>query len=75
MTKRSQFTTTRGVAEMLQVTPAAVEKWLYLAKKNRNPDLAPPSVKIGKLRRYRVDDVIEWVVKRDRSARRKGGSR
>jgi hypothetical protein len=70
-----QFMTRAEAAAMLRVTPAALAKWHERAVQARNPDLAPPSVKIGKLRRYRVDSLIEWVVKRDRAARRKGGSR
>lgn len=57
------FINTTEAARLLGVSPSTLEKWRF----HKTPD-SPPSVRIGRAVRYKVDDLRAWA-----NARAKGG--
>jgi excisionase family DNA binding protein len=53
------LTTTR-VAELLGVPTSTVARW-------RHTDYGPPSIRVGKHRRYRAADVYQWIAEQGRT--------
>lgn len=47
------FLSVEDLAARYQVSPATVHQWLYKGT-------APRSLKIGRYRRFRMDDVLVW---------------
>ncbi len=67
----TRFLTRREAAEMLGITTDCIAKWERLARKSGRSDDAPPSLKVGKLRRYPERALIGWIVARSKQAERR----
>jgi len=65
-----RFLTRRQAAEMLAIQPATLAAWQYRAGKSGRPTDAPPSVKLGKLRRYPEAELVRWIATRAKAASR-----
>jgi predicted DNA-binding transcriptional regulator AlpA len=64
-----RFLTRQEAAKLLSISPATLAAWQYRAAKRGRPDISPPSVKVGKLRRYSEADLLAWVARQARQAR------
>jgi hypothetical protein len=69
-----RFLTRLEAARLLSISPATLAAWEYLAKKKTRPDYAPPSIKVGKLRRYSETSLLAWVAKQAARSKRNGGT-
>jgi hypothetical protein len=77
-----RFLSRHDAAKLLSIAPATLAAWQYRARLTGRPDDAPPSTKIGKLRRYSERALLAWVAARASQAarqttprRRKGAAR
>jgi hypothetical protein len=66
-----RFLTRQEAAKLLSISPATLAAWQYHAAKSDRPDISPPSVKVGKLRRYSEAGLLEWVAGQAKQARTK----
>jgi hypothetical protein len=67
----TRFLTRREAAELLGVSTDCIAAWEYKARKSGRPEDAPPSLLVGKLRRYPEQALLGWVVTRSREAERR----
>jgi predicted DNA-binding transcriptional regulator AlpA len=65
-----RFLTRLEAARLLSCSPATLAAWQYRAQKAGRPTDAPPSVKIGKLRRYSEAELVRWIAMRAKAATR-----
>lgn len=73
-----RFLTRLEAARLLSISPATLAAWQYRAAKAGRPADAPPSVRLGKLRRYSEAALLAWVAARAKQAARcprRGGGR
>lgn len=73
-----RFLTRLEAARLLSCSPSTLAAWEYRAAKSGRPSDAPPSVKVGKLRRYSEAALLAWVATRAKQAARstrRGGAR
>jgi hypothetical protein len=70
-----RFLSRLDAARLLSISPATLAQWQYRAAKSGRPADAPPSVKVGKLRRYSEAALLAWVAARAKQAARTTGRR
>lgn len=73
-----RFLTRLEAARLLSCSPSTLAAWEYRAANSGRPSDAPPSVKVGKLRRYSEAALLAWVAARAKQAARstrRGGAR
>ncbi len=66
-----RFLTRQEAARLLSISPATLAAWQLRAAKSGQPDVSPPSVKVGKLRRYSEAGLLAWVARQAKQARAK----
>lgn len=73
-----RFLSRLEAARLLSCSPATLAAWQLRAAKSGRPSDAPPSVKVGRLRRYSEAALLAWVAARAKQAARstrRGGAK